>query len=30
MSTELRRAVHTYNLWFGSYKKSGELKKVQV
>lgn len=30
MSSELQRAIRTYNLWFGSYKKSGELKKVQV
>ena len=30
MTPELERAVKRYNQWFGSYKKSGELVKVQV
>jgi PPOX class probable F420-dependent enzyme len=30
MTPELERAVKRYNQWFGSYKKSGELIKVQV
>jgi hypothetical protein len=30
MTPELARAVKRYNQWFGSYKKSGELVKVQV
>ena len=30
MRPELAQAVRSYKQWFGSYKKSGELKKVQV
>ena len=30
MTPELERAVRRYRQWFGSYKRSGELKKVQV
>ena len=30
MTSELERAVRHYKQWFGSYKKSGELKKVPV
>jgi len=30
MTPELERAVKRYTQWFGSYKKSGELIKVQV
>jgi hypothetical protein len=30
MTPELERAVKRYKQWFGSYKKSGELIKVQV
>lgn len=30
MTAELERAVKRYKQWFGSYKKSGELKKVPV
>ena len=30
MTPELERAVERYIQWFGSYKKSGELIKVQV
>jgi hypothetical protein len=30
MTPELERAVKRYNLWFGSYKKSGDMVKVQV
>jgi PPOX class probable F420-dependent enzyme len=30
MTPDLQRAVKRYNQWFGSYKKSGELIKVQV
>jgi hypothetical protein len=30
MTPELERAVKRYRHWFGSYKKSGELIKVQV
>ena len=30
MTPELARAVKRCNQWFGSYKKSGELIKVQV
>ena len=30
MTAELERAVKRYNQWFGSYKSSGELVKVQV
>ncbi len=30
MTPELVRAVKRYRQWFGSYKKSGELIKVQV
>ena len=30
MTPELERAVERYRQWFGSYKKSGELIKVQV
>lgn len=30
MTPELARAVRRHTQWFGSYKKSGELKKVQV
>jgi hypothetical protein len=30
MTPDLERAVKRYKQWFGSYKKSGELIKVQV
>jgi hypothetical protein len=30
MTPELERAVKRYRQWFGSYKKSGDLIKVQV
>ena len=30
MTPELERAVKRHKQWFGSYKKSGELVKVQV
>ena len=30
MTPELERAVKRYRQWFGSYKNSGELIKVQV
>jgi len=30
MTPELERALKRYRQWFGSYKKSGELIKVQV
>lgn len=30
MTPELQRALKRHMQWFGSYKKSGELKKVQV
>src|SRR5262245_65875138 len=30
MTPELERAIKRYRQWFGSYKKSGELIKVQV
>lgn len=30
MTPDLQRAVKRYNQWFGSYRKSGELIKVQV
>lgn len=30
MTPELRRALKRHTQWFGSYTKSGELKKVQV
>ena len=30
MTSELERAVRSHKQWFGSYKKSGELKKVPV
>jgi PPOX class probable F420-dependent enzyme len=30
MTPELERAVKRYNQWFGSYKRSGELVKIQV
>ena len=30
MTPELERAVKRHKLWFGSYRKSGELVKVQV
>ena len=30
MTPDLERAVKRYRQWFGSYKKSGELVKVQV
>ena len=30
MTPELERAVKRYRQWFGSYKKSSELIKVQV
>ena len=30
MTAELQRAVKRYGQWFGSYKRSGELIKVQV
>jgi PPOX class probable F420-dependent enzyme len=30
VTSELERAVRSHKQWFGSYKKSGELKKVPV
>ena len=30
MTSELERAVKRYRQWFGSYKQSGELVKIQV
>ena len=30
MTPELKRALKNHKQWFGSYKKSGELAKVQV
>jgi hypothetical protein len=30
MTPELQRALQRHTQWFGSYKKSGELKKIQV
>jgi PPOX class probable F420-dependent enzyme len=30
MTSELKRALKNHTQWFGSYKKSGELVKVQV
>ena len=30
MTPELERAVKAHNQWFGSYKKSGALVKIQV
>jgi general stress protein 26 len=30
MTPELQRALKRHMQWFGSYKKSGELKKIQV
>ena len=30
MTTELQRALKRHSQWFGSYKASGELKKIQV
>jgi len=30
MTPELQRALKSHTQWFGSYKKSGELKKIQV
>ena len=30
MTPELEHAVNRYRQWFGSYKRSGELIKVQV
>ena len=30
MSPELQRALNRYTQWFGSYKASGQLKKLQV
>ena len=30
MTPELQRALKSHKQWFGSYKKSGELVKVQV
>lgn len=30
MTPEMQSAVKRHNLWFGSYKKSGELVRVQV
>src|SRR5215472_5262909 len=30
MTPELKRALKNHTQWFGSYKKSGELAKVQV
>ena len=30
MTSKLERAVRSHKQWFGSYKKSGELKKVPV
>lgn len=30
MTPELQLALKRHTQWFGSYKKSGELKKIQV
>ena len=30
MTPELQHAIKRYNQWFGSYKKSGDLVKIQV
>ena len=30
MNPELQRALESHHLWFGSYRKSGELVKIQV
>ena len=30
MTPELQRALQRHTQWFGSYKASGELKKIQV
>ncbi len=30
MTPELQRALKRHTQWFGSYKRSGELKKIQV
>lgn len=30
MTPELQRALKSHTQWFGSYKASGELKKIQV
>ena len=30
MTPELQRALKRHNQWFGSFKASGELKKIQV
>ena len=30
MTPELQRALKRHTQWFGSYKASGELKKIQV
>jgi hypothetical protein len=30
MTPELQLALHRHTQWFGSYKKSGELKKIHV
>ena len=30
MTPELQRALKRHSQWFGSYKASGELKKIQV
>jgi hypothetical protein len=30
MTPELQRAIQNHTQWFGSYKASGELKKIQV
>lgn len=30
MTPEIERSIKRYHQWFGSYKKSGELKKVHV
>ena len=30
MTPELARALQSHTQWFGSYKQSGELKKIQV
>lgn len=30
MTTSITRAIRTHHQWFGSYTKSGELKKVHV
>jgi hypothetical protein len=30
MTPELQRALKSHTQWFGSYKRSGELRKIQV